>query len=319
MAVERGFHHIILDIRDEFGDYIIDNFVDEYLAGRTPNPCVLCNRFIKWGALLKRADKLGCDFIATGHYAQVRKEGDRYLIEKADGNNPKNQAYALALLTEEVIKRSIFPLGKLKKEEVREIAKERGFAHLAKKPESYEICFIPDNNYQGFLKKRVEGLEERLDGGEVVLESGEVVGKHRGYPFYTVGQRKGLGLALGYPVYVTEIQPDQNRIVVGTFDELARGGRYVNRLNMMKYPSLTERLEVTTQIRYNDPGRPSIIEQTGPDQIKVYFGKGVHAIAPGQLAVFYEGPTVIGSGFISRSFQQNRGKMAKEKGCVISG
>lgn len=303
IAVNLGFPHYILDIRNEFGDYVIDYFTDEYMAGRTPNPCVLCNTHIKWDALLKRADKLGCDYIATGHYARLRFENGRYIISKGV-DQLKDQSYALWGVSQESLSRTIFPLGELTKKEIYHMATDRGFTELVAKSESYEICFVPDNDYRGFLKRRVDGLEQKVYGGEFVLEDGAVVGNHEGYPFYTIGQRKGLGIALGYPVYVTEIQKDNNRVVLGTFDELARDGMYVNKLIMGKYDSLTERMEVFTKVRYNDPGHPSVIEQTG-DNIKVFFGNGVNAIAPGQAAVFYEGADVIGGGWILSSFRQN--------------
>lgn len=304
IAVDLGFPHYILDIRSEFGDYVIDNFTTEYLAGRTPNPCVLCNTHIKWEALLRRADKLDCEFIATGHYAKIREENGRYVISKGKDEN-KDQSYALWGVSQESLSRTMFPLGHLHKPEIRDMARERGFIDLVNKSESYEICFIPDNDYRGFLKRRVEGLEEEVDGGEFVMEDGKVVGKHKGYPFYTIGQRKGLGITLGYPVYVTEIQKDKNRVVLGTFDELSRDGMYVKGLNMMKYADLNgQRLDTVTKVRYNDDGTPAIIEQAG-DTMKVYFGNGVNAIAPGQAAVFYEGDDVIGGGWIQSSFRQH--------------
>lgn len=303
ISVSLGFPHYILDIRDEFGDYVIDYFTSEYIAGRTPNPCVLCNTHIKWDALLRRADKLGCDYIATGHYARLRFEHDRYIISK--GIDPlKDQSYALWGVSQESLSRTIFPLGDLTKKEIYDMATERGFTELVTKSESYEICFVPDNDYRGFLKRRVEGLEQKVSGGEFVLEDGTVVGKHEGYPFYTIGQRKGLGIALGYPAYVTEIQKEKNRVVLGAFDELARDGMYVNKLIMGKYASLSERMETITKVRYNDSGHPAVIEQTG-DDMKVFFGNGVNAIAPGQAAVFYEGDDVIGGGWILSSFRQN--------------
>lgn len=307
IAVSLGFPHYILDIRNEFGDYVIDHFTSEYLAGRTPNPCVLCNTHIKWDALLRRADKLGCDFIATGHYAKIRQENGRYVISKGLDKN-KDQSYALWGVSQESLSRTIFPLGHLHKTEIREMAMERGFIELVSKSESYEICFVPDNDYRGFLKRRVEGLEDSVKGGNFVLEDGTVVGQHEGYPFYTVGQRKGLGIALGYPVFVTEIRQDSNEVVLGTFDELSRNGMYVNQLVMGKYESLDgQRLDTVTKVRYNDPGTPAVIEQAG-DTMKVFFGNGVHAIAPGQAAVFYEGEDVIGGGWISKSFRQEQQK-----------
>ncbi len=316
MAVHLGFPHYILDIRDEFGDYVIDYFTNEYLDGRTPNPCVLCNTHIKWDALLKRADQLGCEFIATGHYAKIREENGRYIISKGIDEN-KDQSYALWGISQESLSRTIFPLGNMKKTEIKAMAMEKGFVELATKSESYEICFVPDNDYRGFLKRRVDGLEEKVKGGEFVLEDGTVVGTHEGYPFYTVGQRKGLGIALGYPVYVIDIQKDMNRVVLGTFDELARDGMYVSQLNMGKYADLNGlRMDTVTKVRYNDLGSPAVIEQVG-DTVKVFFGKGVHAVAPGQAAVFYEGDDIIAGGWIKSSFQQNKIKQqlahAKEK------
>ncbi|MGB3466086.1 MAG: tRNA 2-thiouridine(34) synthase MnmA [Cyclobacteriaceae bacterium] len=304
IAVQLGFPHFILDIREEFGDYVINHFTDEYLAGRTPNPCVLCNTHIKWDALLRRADKLDCEYIATGHYANIREENNRYVISKGV-DHLKDQSYALWGISQQSLSRTKYPLGQLTKTQIREMATDRGFVELVSKSESYEICFVPDNDYRGFLKRRVDGLEEQVAGGEFVLEDGNVVGKHEGYPFYTVGQRKGLGIALGYPVYVTEIQKENNRVVLGTFDELSRDGMYVNQLNMSKYESIEgERMDTITKVRYNDNGSPAVIEQVG-DTMKVYFGKGVKAIAPGQAAVFYEGEDVIGGGWITKSFRQN--------------
>jgi tRNA-uridine 2-sulfurtransferase len=309
IAVNLGFPHYILDIREEFGDYVIDHFTDEYLAGRTPNPCVLCNTHIKWDALLRRADKLGCDFIATGHYANVRHENGRYIISKGLDEN-KDQSYALWGVSQQSLSRTIFPLGQLTKAEIRQMAVERGFDALVKKSESYEICFVPDNDYRGFLKRRVEGLEERVRGGNFVLEDGTVVGQHEGYPFYTIGQRKGLGIALGYPVFVVEIRKETNEVVLGTFDELNRDGMYVKKLIMGKYADLNGRkLDTITKVRYNDEGTPAVIEQAG-DTMKVFFGNGVNAIAPGQAAVFYEGNDVIGGGWIHSSFNQAHAKKA---------
>ena len=303
IAVELGFPHYILDICNEFGDYVIDYFTDEYIAGRTPNPCVLCNTLIKWDALLKRADKLGCEFIATGHYARLRHENGRYVISKGV-DHLKDQSYALWGVSQQSLSRTIFPLGELTKKEIYDMARNKGFTELVTKSESYEICFVPDNDYRGFLRRRVEGLEEKVYGGEFVLEDGTVVGTHEGYPFYTVGQRKGLGIALGYPVYVTEIQKDKNRVVLGTFDELSRDGMYVNKLVMGKYADISERMDTITKVRYNDSGHPAVIEKGG-DVMKVFFGNGVNAIAPGQAAVFYEGEDIIGGGWILSSFNQH--------------
>ena len=304
IAVDLGFHHTILDIREEFGDYVIDYFTDEYMNGRTPNPCVLCNTHIKWEALLKRADKLGCKYIATGHYANINSNNGRYFVSKGKDIN-KDQSYALWGISQENLSRTIFPLGNLKKSEIKKIAIDRGYDNLVKKSESYEICFVPDNDYRNFLKQRVKNIDKKVKKGNFIDENGNVIGKHNGYPFYTIGQRKGLGIALGYPVYVTEINKEKNEVIIGTFDELKRNGMYVDKLNFMKYKSIDGRLNSVTKIRYNDKGNESIIEQID-DSIKVYFGDGVNAITPGQAAVFYEGNDVIGGGWIKSSFNLNK-------------
>ena len=304
IAVDLGFHHTILDIREEFGDYVIDYFTDEYMNGRTPNPCVLCNTHIKWEALLKRADKLGCKYIATGHYANINSNNGRYFVSKGKDIN-KDQSYALWGISQENLSRTIFPLGNLKKSEIKKIATDRGYDNLVKKSESYEICFVPDNDYRNFLKQRVKNIDKKVKKGNFIDENGNVIGKHNGYPFYTIGQRKGLGIALGYPVYVTEINKEKNEVIIGTFDELKRNGMYVDKLNFMKYKSIDGRLNSVTKIRYNDKGNESIIEQID-DSIKVYFGDGVNAITPGQAAVFYEGNDVIGGGWIKSSFNLNK-------------
>ena len=304
IAVDLGFHHNILDIREEFGDYVIDYFTDEYMIGRTPNPCVLCNTHIKWEALLKRADKLGCDFIATGHYANINEKSGRYFISKGKDLN-KDQSYALWGISQKNLSRTIFPLGSLEKDEIKKIALDRGYDNLVKKSESYEICFVPDNDYRSFLKKRVSNIDKVIKKGDFITEDGQTVGTHQGYPFYTIGQRKGLGLALGYPIYVTNIDVEKNTVTVGTFDELKRNGMYVDKLNFMKYDNIDGRLNAYTKIRYNDSGNPSVIEKVG-DTMKVYFGAGVNAITPGQAAVFYEDNDVIGGGWIKSSFNQNK-------------
>jgi len=296
VAVKMGFHHFIVDIREEFGDYVIDNFVDEYLAGRTPNPCVLCNTHIKWSSLLKRADALDCEFIATGHYAKIKEQDGRKFISKGKDER-KDQSYVLWGLSQDCLDRSQFPLGPYTKPEVRKMAYDWGFVDLSKKGESYEICFVPDNDYRGFLRRRVDGLEERVDGGAFVNTKGEVVGTHKGYPFYTIGQRKGLGIAMGEPMYVTEIQPETNTVVLGTVNELLRNGMKVSKVNSMKYEQIPEGLEAVTQIRYNDPGTLSRLSNIGGD-IGVEFYANVKGVAPGQSAVFYEGDDVIGGGII---------------------
>ncbi|MGG9971380.1 tRNA 2-thiouridine(34) synthase MnmA [Ferruginibacter sp. SUN002] len=301
-AVEHGFPHYILDIRDEFGDFVIDNFVDEYLAGRTPNPCVMCNTHIKWRALLKRADALGCDFIATGHYAQIHQHTNgRYFIRKGI-DETKDQSYVLWGLQQDLLSRTLLPLGTYHKTAIRQMAHDFGYPELAKKNESYEICFVPDNDYRGFLKRRVEGLEERVDGGNFVDTNGNILGKHKGYPFYTIGQRKGLEIALGKPAFVTAIDPETNTVVLGEESDLNGSEMQVAKLNWIKYDGVAENMEAITKIRYKDKGALStLFSKDGGIAVKFY--EDVKGIAPGQSAVFYEGDDVIGGGIIQRAKQ----------------
>ncbi len=306
IAVNLGFPHYILDIRSEFGDYVIDHFTGEYLEGRTPNPCVLCNTHIKWDALLRRADNLGCEFIATGHYAKIRQENNRHIISKGV-DQTKDQSYVLWGVSQESLSRTLLPLGGLTKASIRDMAREKGFYDLVNKSESYEICFVPDNDYRGFLKRRVEGLEEQVKGGNFILENGKVVGKHEGYPFYTIGQRKGLGIALGYPVFVTEIRKETNEVVLGTEEYLQRNAMTVGKLNLQKYEQIPESgIETITKVRYKDAGTPAVIIQSG-DKIEVSFHDAVSAIAPGQAAVFYEDGDVVGGGWILKSYRKETG------------
>ena len=299
-AVQHGFPHFILDIREEFGDFVIDNFVEEYIAGRTPNPCVMCNTHIKWRALLKRANALGCDYIATGHYAQIHKHSnDRYFIRKGI-DETKDQSYVLWGLQQDLLSRTLLPLGTYRKTEIRQMAHDFGYPELAKKSESYEICFVPDNDYRGFLKRKLPELEEKVSGGFFVDQSGKILGPHKGYPFYTVGQRKGLDLALGKPAFVTAIIPETNTIVLGDEDDLRKNDMEVSGINWIKYDGITDGMEAVTKIRYKDKGALSnlFLYEKG---VNVRFYEDVKGIAPGQSAVFYEGDDVIGGGIIQRS------------------
>jgi tRNA-specific 2-thiouridylase len=297
MAVEMGFPHYIIDIREEFGDYVINNFVDEYLAGRTPNPCVLCNTHIKWEALLRRADRMDCRYIATGHYARIRQHGDRLTLARgADAN--KDQSYVLWGLRQEVLARTLFPVGGFEKPVIRQMAMDWGFTELAKKPDSYEICFVPDNDYRGFLRRRHPELQE-LAGGTFRTMEGKVVGTHQGYPFYTIGQRKGLP-AMGVPYYVVRIDPETNTVYIGTEEHLFENTLTVRGLNLLKYDLIPEQgIPVIAQIRYNDSGTEAILYPGAtPDTARAIFTQPVKAITPGQSAVFYEGDEVVAGGWI---------------------
>ena len=301
IAVSLGFPHYILDIREEFGDSVIDYFTNEYVEGRTPNPCVMCNTHIKWDALLRRADQLGCEFIATGHYAQIRQENGRHIISKGV-DALKDQSYVLWGVSQESLARTILPLGHLTKARIREMATERGFVDLVNKSESYEICFVPDNDYRGFLKRRIPELEDQVKGGNFIDLASNIIGKHEGYPFYTVGQRKGLGKAFGYPAFVIEIRKETNEVVIGKVEDLNRTGMWVGQLNLQKYAEIpAEGIETVTKVRYKDAGTAGHIEQVG-EKMKVDFAFDVSGIAPGQAAVFYEGDDVVGGGWILKSY-----------------
>jgi len=300
IAVNHGFKHFIVDIRDEFGDWVIDRFVEDYMSGQTPNPCVLCNTHIKWAALLRRADNLGCDYIATGHYANVRKENGRYVISRGLDSD-KDQSYALWGVQQEHLARTIFPLGSYKKSEIRQMAEDFGLMKVADKPDSYEICFVPDDDYRRFLRDRVDNLDVKVGGGKFVDQDGNVVGEHEGYPFYTIGQRRGLDLALGYPVYVTDIDPETNIITIGEKKDLIDTTCIAREINLVKYDEIPEdQMEITGAIRYNDNGAIGYLTQHNKDEIKVTFPAGREAITPGQAVVCYENNDVVAGGWIKK-------------------
>jgi len=292
-----GIPHYVLDFSEPFGREVIDDFIGEYLSGRTPNPCVICNRKIKWEELLRKADALGAESIATGHYARLRldPETGRSVISRAFDAG-KDQSYALWGLTQECLARTLFPLGEMTKSGVRERAAAFGLS-VANKGESYEICFIPDDDYERFLKENVPGLEERVKGGEVVMD-GKVIGTHRGYPFYTIGQRKGLGIAGGEPLYVTAIDSAANRIEIGRKEGLFHGGLIARSVNMVKYAHLNAPLGVDAKIRYRDTGGEARAVETSGGRLRVEFLQKRRAITPGQSVVLYEGQDVVGGGII---------------------
>lgn len=296
VAVKFGFPHYVLDLRKEFDEKIISNFVEEYMAGHTPNPCVLCNRYMKWEDLLKKADQLDCEFIATGHYSFVIYDKGRYFLRQG-ADAAKDQAYVLWGLTQEQLKRTLLPLGSYLKNEVKEMALQYGLPRIAGKSESFDICFIPDNDYRQFLKHRLPGIEEKLRNGDFVDHTGKVIGKHQGYPFYTIGQRKGLVVAAGHPQYVNAINPANNTVRLGTREELMSDFMKVKDINLMKYAEIKQLDNITTRIRYKDPGTASILTATN-DVIHVKFHQPVSAITPGQSAVFFEGCDLVGGGII---------------------
>ncbi len=291
-----GIPFYVVNFRDLFAKKVIAYFTTEYLRGRTPNPCIACNRHLKFAALLEKAVALEADYLATGHYARVRYcvERERYLLYKGEDDR-KDQSYVLYNLTQEQLARIIFPLAQYTKAQIREKAVQLGLK-VAHKPESQEICFIPDNNYKRFLAERV-GSANFTQGNFVNLQ-GEIIGRHQGLPFYTVGQRKGLGLALGYPAYVVALDPEHNTVTIGREDEVFQQGLYANENNYIAVAKLTEPMEVQAKIRYSAKPAAAVISPAGDGRVKILFGTPQRAITPGQAVVYYQGELVVGGGTI---------------------
>lgn len=291
-AERMGFEHHIVDFRDTFRQCVIRNFIDEYMSGRTPNPCVLCNSHIKWGELLRVADELGCDYVATGHYARIREyNGHLYLANAVD--KQKDQTYFLWMLTEDNLRRTIFPLGGLTKTEVRTIARAHGYETLAEKKESQEICFVTNNDYRSFLRENVPDFDQRVVPGNYIDATGKVLGQHLGFANYTIGQRKKLGIALGQPAYVTHIDAARNEVTLGTNDDLLATSLHFrphgNALSeWMDQPGLT------AKVRYRSAAVPVQIK----DGNCMEFATPVWGITPGQSVVVYCGDLLIGGGII---------------------
>lgn len=286
--------YYVMNFRQEFREHVMDYFIEEYLHGRTPNPCIACNRYVKWESLLKRSLDIGADYIATGHYARIEKlVNGRYAIRNSV-TAQKDQTYALYNLTQEQLAHTLMPVGDYTKEEIRTIAVQRGLP-VAHKADSQDICFIPDGDYGAFLQREVP---ERMKGpGNFVTKDGEILGMHRGITYYTVGQRKGLGLAMGHPVYVSEIRPDTNEVVIA-LEDVYSDELFCNQLNFMGMPDLKEPRRVFAKVRYSHRGEWCTIMRTGEDEIACHFENPVRAIAPGQACVFYDGEYVLGGGTI---------------------
>ena len=309
VAASLGVPHAVVDIRPEFGQHVVERFTRDYLGGRTPNPCVLCNTHIKWAALLERADALGCEWIATGHYARLREAGGRHVVSRGL-DRAKDQSYVLWGVAQAHLARSRFPVGGFEKPEIRRLAAELGYRRVAEKKDSYEICFVPDDDYRRFLRHRVPGLEAAVAGGPFVdWATGETVGRHRGAPFYTVGQRRGLELGdapgrAGEPRYVVAIDAATNTVTVGPREAL--GGRALRADGAVwgAAPGLDGERRVTAQIRAHDRGAPALAAQTGPDAFAVTFETPHPAIAPGQAVVLYDGDDVVAGGWIAEATRE---------------
>jgi len=292
-----GIQHHIVDTRDFFKSTVVQDFINEYLQGRTPNPCVFCNPVIKWGKIIEKADEIGCEYVATGHYAKVKNENGRWFLSRAF-DDTKDQTYVLWKLSQEQLKRTLFPLGELRKAEIKQLAEEKGFERLARKKESQEVCFIPDNDYRGFLKKRVPDLESKVEGGAFVDKGGKILGKHRGYPFYTIGQRKGLEIALGKPAFVLHIDPSTNRITLGEREDLLARTMVVGSWIGQKYAALPLNVKFNVKIRYNTPPVECHCVREESGRLNVAFHEPISAVTPGQSAVFYENDDVVGGAII---------------------
>lgn len=290
-----GIPHYVMDFKEEFKSTVVDYFVEEYLRGHTPNPCVMCNRYVKWEALLNRGKELGADYIATGHYARIDRLPNGRLAIRNSVTAAKDQTYALYQLTQEQLAKTLLPIGEYPKDEIRKLAEEEGLP-VANKPDSQEICFVPDDDYAGLIEREAVG---RLPGpGNFVTAEGEVLGQHKGITHYTIGQRRGLDLPMGKRVFVTEIRPDTNEVVVGDNEDIFTTTVHCDRVNFMSIADLEKPMRVLAKIRYNHKGDFCEISRLADGSVVCEFEKPVRAATPGQAVVFYEGDYVLGGGTI---------------------
>ena len=297
VAMDLGIPYYVMNFKEEFRKNVMDYFVGEYVEGRTPNPCIACNRHVKWESLLRRSMAIGADYIATGHYAQIdRLPGGRYSL-KTSVTAAKDQTYALYNLTQEQLSHTLMPVGSYHKEEIRDMAERLGLP-VAHKPDSQEICFIPDHDYASFIE---EYTGRELPPGNFVDLDGRVLGRHRGITHYTVGQRKGLNLSMGRPVFVVEIRPETNEVVIGDNEDVFTNVLRCDKLNWMAVDGLHGKpMDVIAKIRYSHRGSPCTIREIGNDMVECRFHEPVRAVTPGQAVVFYDGDYVAGGGTIIR-------------------
>jgi len=293
VAAKLGIDFFVLNYKEVFEEKVIKRFISEYLAGRTPNPCIDCNRFIKFGELLRRLSEYECDFLATGHYARIGRQSDRYILKKAV-DSTKDQSYVLYSLSQEQLAKTLFPLGALTKKEVREIARNSDFVNKDK-PDSQDICFVPNGNYGEFILN--SGYEPT--NGQFLDTHGNILGTHNGFYNFTIGQRRGIGISSDKPIYVKSIDAKNNNVILAENHELYENKLKVFDLNLMAFDKLSSSLKCEVKIRYNSNPEPAIIEQTGADEITVTFIEPGRAITPGQIAVFYDGENVLGGGIIT--------------------
>lgn len=295
VAAQLGIAHHTINCKEEFSHHVMDYFTAEYLAGRTPNPCIACNKYIKFGAMARIAGEFGCDAVATGHYARIEQNADgRYLLKKS-ASAKKDQTYVLYTLSQQQLSRAMFPLEGLEKEEIRALAAEAGLA-VAQKKDSQEICFIPDDDYVRFLSERCKELPPE---GNFVDLSGNVLGRHKGIVHYTVGQRKGLGIAFGKPMFVVSVNPRDNTVTLGEAGSEFSSTLMAEQTNFIPFDTLDSPMRVQAKVRYSAPAADAWIEPVG-DGVRVTFDAPQRAVTPGQAVVFYDGDTVVGGGVIGR-------------------
>lgn len=288
-----GIPHYVMNFKKEFKEHVIDYFLREYACGRTPNPCIACNRYVKWEALLNRGMEIGADYIATGHYAKIERLSNGRFAVKASASAKKDQSYALYNLTQEQLSRTLMPVGDYEKEEIRRIAKEAGIT-VADKPDSQDICFVPDGNYARFIEENGVSAGK----GNFVDTAGTILGTHQGIYHYTVGQRKGLNLSLGHPVFVKEIRKDTNEVVLADNEELFTNRLVADHMNYMSVEDINGDLRVFAKIRYNHKGAWATVRKIANDRIECVFDEPVRAVTPGQAVVFYDGAFVMGGAII---------------------
>jgi len=295
VCLHLGIPHRIIDMQQEFERGVVKNFISEYRAGRTPNPCIRCNDIIKFQALLSHARENGFDLLATGHYARVEQDPAtaRFLLKKGIDAG-KDQSYFLYRLTQDQLAHVLFPLGEMRKKEVREQARLLKLP-AAERPESQEICFVPDNDYRAFLEEHAPDV---LRPGDIVMTDGTVVGRHKGIAFFTVGQRRKLGVAAGERLYVAKIEPGKDRVVLGKAADLQNQELSVSEPNFIAGETFSSPLAVEVKIRYRSRFEPAVIEPAGSGRVHVRFKRPIAGISPGQAAVFYDADTVIGGGVI---------------------